>query len=56
MWFFWVGAVRDFLNVSHYLESDLKSNMFLLLETQIFMLANTYFMIKLAGGKKVLEN
>jgi len=56
MWFFWVGAVRHFLYVSLYLESDLKSNMFLLLETQIFMLANTYFMIKLAGDKKVLEN
>ncbi len=55
IWFFWVGVVRNFLDITPYLFSDIKTNVILLIQSLIFSFSTTYFMIKLAGSKKQLE-
>lgn len=54
MWFFWVGVARNFLKITPYLFTDIKSNVILLVQSLIFSLATTFFMIKFAGGKEYL--
>lgn len=56
MWFFWVGVARNFLKITPYLFTDIKTNVILLTQSLIFSVATTYFMVKLAGDKKQLEN
>lgn len=54
MWFIWVGIMRNFLEISQYLQRDLTTNMILLLQSTIYILATTYFMTKLSGGREFL--
>ncbi|MDW7674027.1 MAG: hypothetical protein SCK28_05765 [Bacillota bacterium] len=55
IWFFWVGITRNFLNVTMYIFDDLATNMILLGQSELYIIATTYFMIKLAGSKEALQ-
>jgi len=55
MWYFWVGVARNFLDLTPYLFFDIRTNVVLLLQSIVYSLATTYFMIKLRGDKNLLS-
>lgn len=55
MWFVWVGIMRNLLDVTPYLVTDIRTNIILLLQSEIYIFATTWFMIKLAGGKEAVQ-
>lgn len=55
MWLLWVGVVRSVLNISKYLFTDVKTNLILLMQSEIYIIATAYFMIKLAGSKEAIQ-
>lgn len=55
MWFLWVGVTRNFLDITPYIFKDVRSNMILLLQSEIYMIATTWFMIKLAGSREAIQ-
>lgn len=54
-WFLWVGVARNVMDVSPYLSTTLPTNMILLLQSTIWILATTFFLLKLGGGRDGLE-
>ncbi|MDQ7794555.1 MAG: hypothetical protein RDU89_09110 [bacterium] len=54
-WFAAVGILRQLLNVSPYLSTDLRTTLILLLQSVIWVLATTFFFLKLGGGRSLLE-
>ena len=55
IWFFWLGVARNLLNITPYLFKDIRMNALLLMQSVIYSLATTYFMIKLGGGRQLIE-
>lgn len=55
IWFAWVGILRNFLNLTQYLETDIRTNIMLLLQSELYIFATVWFMIKLAGGKEAVQ-
>jgi len=43
------------LDITPYLFTDVKTNMLLLLQSEVYSLATTFFMIKLAGSKEAIQ-
>jgi hypothetical protein len=55
LWFFWVGLTRNLLDISSYLNQSLVSNFILLMQSILWSVATTYFMLRLGGGARLLE-
>lgn len=55
IWFAWVGIMRNFLDLTPYLANDIRTNMILLLQSELYIFASTWFMMKLAGGKEAIQ-
>jgi hypothetical protein len=52
IWFFWVGMMRHFFHIALYIDTDLRTNLILLLESMIFSLSAAFYTMKLVGGKE----
>jgi len=55
IWFLWVGLPRNLMDLTPYLFKDIRTNIILLMQSIIYSLATTYFMIKLSGGRQIIE-
>ncbi len=56
MWFAWVGILRNFLELTPYLKTDIKTNLILLLQSEVYIVATAWFMTKLAGSKEAIQS
>lgn len=55
IWLLWVGVARNLMDLTPYLFKDIRTNAILLMQSIIYCLATTYFMIKLSAGRHSLQ-